>query len=93
MRRWTIAALVVPALGGGAAAPSAAAAPSVLRDAALLHTVQHYGERPYRGEWGPRRHLREHRRAHEEARIAEAARGVPHPAGAHAAPGMAARAT
>ena len=43
MRRWTMAALVVAALGGAAATPSAAvvaAAPGVARDAALLHNAQ-----------------------------------------------------
>ena len=78
MRRWTLAALVVAALGGTAAqAPGAsatAAAPGVSRDAALLHTAQYYGERHYSGDWGPRHRWREHRRAHEGARIAEAAR-------------------
>ena len=77
MRRWTMAALVVAALGGAAAAPSATAvtaAPGVSRDAALLHTAQYYGERPYGGDRGPRHRWREHRRARDEARIAEAAR-------------------
>ena len=77
MRRWTMAALVVVALGGAAAPPSAAAvaaAPGVSRDTALLHTAQYHGERHYRGDWGPRHHWREHRRARDEARIAEAAR-------------------
>jgi hypothetical protein len=77
MRRWAMAALVVAALGGTAAAPSAsaaAAAPGVSREAAMLHAAQYYGERPYRGDWGPRHRWREHRRAHDEARIAEAAR-------------------
>jgi Spy/CpxP family protein refolding chaperone len=78
MRRWTLAALVAAALGGAAAqAPSAsaaAAAPGVSQHAALLHAVQYYGERPYGGDWGPRHHWREHRRARDEARIAEAAR-------------------
>ncbi len=77
MRRWTMAALVVAALGGAAATPSAAvvaAAPGVARDAALLHNAQYYGERPYGGDWGPRHRWREHRRARDEARIAEAAR-------------------
>ncbi len=81
MRRWTMAALVVAALGGAAATPSAAAvaaAPGVSRDAALMHTVQYYGEyyseRHYGGDWGPRHRWREHRRARDEARIAEAAR-------------------
>ena len=73
MRRWTTAALVVAALGGAAAAPSATAvtaAPGVSRDAALLHTAQYYGERHYGGDWGPRHRWREHRRARDEARIA-----------------------
>ncbi len=75
MRRWTMAALVMAALGGTAAqVPSAAAAAHVSPGAALLHTAHYYGERPYRGDWGPRHRWREHRRAHEEARIAEAAR-------------------
>ena len=77
MRRWTMAALVAAALGGAAAPPSAAAvaaAPGVPRDAALTHSVQYYGERHYGGDWGPRHRWREHRRARDEARIAEAAR-------------------
>ena len=75
MRRWTMAALAVAALGGTAAqVPSTAAAAQVSPDAALLHTAQYYGERPYRGDWGPRHRWREQRRAHGEARIAEAAR-------------------
>jgi hypothetical protein len=78
MRRWTMAALVVAALGGTAAqVPSAAAvagAPGVSRDSALLHAAQYYGERHYGGDWGPRHRWREHRRARDEARIAEAAR-------------------
>ncbi len=75
MRRWTMAALAVAALGGTAAqVPSTAAAAQVSPDAALLHTTQYYGERPYRGDWEPRHRWREHRRAHDEARIAEAAR-------------------
>jgi hypothetical protein len=75
MRRWTMAALAVAALGGTAAqVPSTAAAAQVSPDAALLHTAQYYGERFYRDGWEPRQHWREHRRAHDEARIAEAAR-------------------
>ena len=78
MRRWALAALAVAALGGTAArvpsAAAAAAAAHVSPDAALLHTAQYYGERPYRGDWGPRHRWREQRRAHDEARIAEAAR-------------------
>ena len=78
MRRWAMAALAVAALGGTAAripsAAAAAAAAHVSPDAALLHTAQYYGERPYRGDWGPRHRWREQRRAHDEARIAEAAR-------------------
>ena len=78
MRRWALAALAVAALGGTAArvpsAAAAAAAAHVPPDAALLHTAQYYGERFYRDGWEPRHRWREHRRAHEEARIAEAAR-------------------
>ncbi len=78
MRRWTMAALVMAALGGTAAqvpsAAAAAAAAHVSPGAALLHTAQYYGERAYRGDWGPRHRWREQRRAHGEARIAEAAR-------------------
>jgi hypothetical protein len=78
MRRWALAALAVAALGGTAArvpsAAAAAAAAHVSPDAALLHTAQYYGERPYRGDWRPRHRWREQRRAHDEARIAEAAR-------------------
>ena len=78
MRRWTMAALVVAALSGAAAqapnAAAAAAAPGVSRDAALLRTVQYYGERRHRGDWETRHHWREHRRGHDEARVAEAAR-------------------
>ena len=81
MRRWAMAGLAVAALGGtaarvprAAAAAAAAAAAQVSLDAALLHTAQYYGERPYRGDWGPRHRWREQRRAHDEARIAEAAR-------------------
>ncbi|HYI90915.1 MAG TPA: hypothetical protein VEY05_13540 [Beijerinckiaceae bacterium] len=44
--------------------------PGIVPDAASLRTVQYYGERPYGGGW-ERRH---ERRAHDEARIAAAAR-------------------
>jgi hypothetical protein len=78
MRRWMMAAMVAAVLGGAAAeAPSASAAgtpSSISRDAALLHTAQYYGERRYGADWGLRHGWREHRRAEEEARIAEATR-------------------
>jgi len=78
MRRWTLAALVAAALGGAAVeAPGAAAAASApgLIGEAGLHAVQYYGPRHrYDDHRARHRHWREHRRARDEARIAEAAR-------------------
>jgi uncharacterized membrane protein YhiD involved in acid resistance len=84
MRRLTMAALAAAAaLGVTAVAPNAAtaasaSAPSMIIEA-VVHTVQYYGPRHhYDGHRARHRHWREHRRAREEARIADAARREAH---------------
>jgi hypothetical protein len=81
MRRMTMAVMaLVAALGGAAVLPTGAEAAQPVTRAEMgqppVQPVQYYGDhRPYDGGgWASRHHWREHRRARDEARIAEAAR-------------------
>jgi hypothetical protein len=81
MRKTTMAVMALAAaLGGGAVMPTGAEAAQLVARREMVHSaaqpVQYYGDhRPNdRGGWGGRHHWREHRRARDEARIAEAAR-------------------
>ena len=83
MRRITTAAVALIASLGGAVMSNPALASGdsnrVVQDtpSSAVLLVQYYGDyrEPYgRGDWSGRHHWREHRRARDEARIAEAAR-------------------